>query len=673
MEMFCLERSQPDFPKRYDCIPLSQTNEVSIGRSNFVSVQILSKDDPLMLSRKHAIISYLKDIDKWVILDNKSLNGIYINDSRILPMKQCEIKEGDYVYFGQPSQAKNPTDFIYKFIKKQLSSAEVEKINSRLNPASKPKSLSLGDKRKWGPSQSGDGNTDPNLNSGIINESPSTSEKVETFKKAKLKAEEEKQAAEQKAKEAEERLKVMEALILKEKETLKAQYKEELKVKESKLLQELQAERERLESEKKELEEQMNEKFNVEMKEKESCLLERLKAQHTQLMNEKTKIQSKLEKEMEEKLSEKEQNILQLEKNMQEKLEKEIQEKEEEMMQEHMRQKENLLKEKATVEEELKKEWQKKLEEKDLNQHTAQEEMRIGLETKMKEKEKQMLEELTVQKEKLLAEKKMVEENLQKEMERKLDEKNKDLQSKLEEEKLKLETVITNKQREFETLQTELVESKREQENQKLYLEMAKQETYEKVSDVMESELQCSICAELLIQATTLNCSHSFCHLCIMEWFKKKKECPICRNKVTTYTHSLVLDNYIDKMVESFSEDLKTRRTAIVKERKSKAPAPTTIVPKSETVDISDDEEAPTNEIRNRGRRRIITNIQFQNAYGTDSRFNRQDVFRFCRNANGQHIVMGTDGVYNPTERCTRCFQLGHAVVKCPRTLRRWR
>lgn len=49
------------------------------------------------------------------------------------------------------------------------------------------------------------------------------------------------------------------------------------------------------------------------------------------------------------------------------------------------------------------------------------------------------------------------------------------------------------------------------------------------VNKIMESELQCSICADLIIEATALNCSHTFCKHCIDTWKRKKKECPVCR------------------------------------------------------------------------------------------------------------------------------------------------
>lgn len=49
-----------------------------------------------------------------------------------------------------------------------------------------------------------------------------------------------------------------------------------------------------------------------------------------------------------------------------------------------------------------------------------------------------------------------------------------------------------------------------------------------------------------------------------------KKECPQCRAAITTHMRSIVLDSYIDKMVEQFSDDMKTRRQELVEDRKSK-------------------------------------------------------------------------------------------------------
>ncbi|XP_063543585.1 glutamic acid-rich protein-like [Cydia strobilella] len=81
----------------------------------------------------------------------------------------------------------------------------------------------------------------------------------------------------------------------------------------------------------------------------------------------------------------------------------------------------------------------------------------------------------------------------------------------------------------------------------------------------VESELQCSICSELFVRATTLGCSHSFCRYCIRKWTANKKECPICRAAITSECRSIVLDSLVDKMAES--ADAKKKRQELVKAR----------------------------------------------------------------------------------------------------------
>ncbi len=73
-----------------------------------------------------------------------------------------------------------------------------------------------------------------------------------------------------------------------------------------------------------------------------------------------------------------------------------------------------------------------------------------------------------------------------------------------------------------------------------------------------------------MLQATSLNCSHSYCELCIEQWMEVKKECPVCRAPITSHLRSIVLDSYIDKMVEHLSDEMKTKRKDLVAERKGK-------------------------------------------------------------------------------------------------------
>ncbi|KAF1671486.1 RNF8 ligase, partial [Pygoscelis papua] len=112
----------------------------------------------------------------------------------------------------------------------------------------------------------------------------------------------------------------------------------------------------------------------------------------------------------------------------------------------------------------------------------------------------------------------------------------------------------------------ELEETKEEKEK----VRAQKEEVLNQMNDVLENELQCTICSEYFIEAVTLNCAHSFCSYCIKEWTKRKVECPICRQEIKSKTRSLVLDNCIDRMVEKLDVEMKEHRLTLIRERKEK-------------------------------------------------------------------------------------------------------
>lgn len=88
------------------------------------------------------------------------------------------------------------------------------------------------------------------------------------------------------------------------------------------------------------------------------------------------------------------------------------------------------------------------------------------------------------------------------------------------------------------------------------------------VSNIMDEQLTCSVCSELFIKATTLNCMHTFCLHCINTWNKKRRECPVCRAPVKSMNRSLVVDNFIEKMLDKLPMHMKDRRAEITEERK---------------------------------------------------------------------------------------------------------
>lgn len=94
-----------------------------------------------------------------------------------------------------------------------------------------------------------------------------------------------------------------------------------------------------------------------------------------------------------------------------------------------------------------------------------------------------------------------------------------------------------------------------------------------KVGDIMDEQLTCSICSELFIRATTLNCSHTFCYQCIQNWIKKQKGCslcPVCRTPVRSMNKALVLDNFIESMIDNLAPELKEDRKQLVEKRLGK-------------------------------------------------------------------------------------------------------
>ncbi|XP_032195689.1 E3 ubiquitin-protein ligase RNF8 isoform X6 [Mustela erminea] len=131
------------------------------------------------------------------------------------------------------------------------------------------------------------------------------------------------------------------------------------------------------------------------------------------------------------------------------------------------------------------------------------------------------------------------------------------LMEELNRSKKDFEAIIQAKNKELE-------QTKEEKEK----VQAQKEEVLSHVNDVLENELQCIICSEYFIEAVTLNCAHSFCSYCINEWMKRKVECPICRKDIKSKTHSLVLDNCINKMVDNLSSEVKERRIVLIRERK---------------------------------------------------------------------------------------------------------
>ncbi|CAK9294874.1 unnamed protein product [Gordionus sp. m RMFG-2023] len=91
-----------------------------------------------------------------------------------------------------------------------------------------------------------------------------------------------------------------------------------------------------------------------------------------------------------------------------------------------------------------------------------------------------------------------------------------------------------------------------------------KEEMREKIRNVIENDFQCVICKETIIMATAMNCSHTFCNVCLDTWLRTKKECPVCREGFSYKCSVLVLDNFLDNLGEDmFGEGWKDKRNSL--------------------------------------------------------------------------------------------------------------
>ncbi|XP_050547329.1 E3 ubiquitin-protein ligase RNF8-like isoform X2 [Daktulosphaira vitifoliae] len=89
----------------------------------------------------------------------------------------------------------------------------------------------------------------------------------------------------------------------------------------------------------------------------------------------------------------------------------------------------------------------------------------------------------------------------------------------------------------------------------------------DKVYRVLESDFLCPICNELMVKACTINCSHTFCEVCLNTCFAKRPVCPICLTLVRTKTLCLALDNFITNMCNLLGNEIKEHREKVQQEK----------------------------------------------------------------------------------------------------------
>ncbi|XP_029448752.1 E3 ubiquitin-protein ligase RNF8 isoform X3 [Rhinatrema bivittatum] len=93
--------------------------EVTIGRGFGLTYQLVSKLCPLMISRYHCIFKQSAE-DQWTVTDNKSLNGVWLNQERLDPLKAYPVRAGDYIQLGVPLQDSEKAEYEYELIHEEL-------------------------------------------------------------------------------------------------------------------------------------------------------------------------------------------------------------------------------------------------------------------------------------------------------------------------------------------------------------------------------------------------------------------------------------------------------------------------------------------------------------------------------------------------------------------------
>ncbi|KAK2864192.1 hypothetical protein Q7C36_003346 [Tachysurus vachellii] len=462
-KIWCLKRVGKDS----GWLRLFENAEVTVGRGLNVTHQILSVSCPLMISRNHCTFKQ-REHGQWTVTDNESLNGVWVNGTRISPGQPHILQEGDDVRFGVPLDG-NPVEFDYVLLHSSFdeikdfltktTTAEVKALTSRPKkfkrkfdtdeteasnpPDSKPKLYRTSNTDKSHgqscptatvPDQAG-----PSQSSGSFTQCSDSGQHLTTLKR----------------------------------------YSDNLKA----------------------LKERMGatQKRAAELEGQESSSLE--------------------------------------------------QQQEMEVLQEQMK----------LLRGELKSQ-----------QEMAQQRMEI-LERSVCAEERRLAMEKSQQKE----------DGLKKQLEEALKEHHRVIEE-LKQEREGFQEVLQAKDKELEVTKEE-----------KELARAQKDEVVTQMTEVLENELQCIICAELFIEAVTLSCAHSFCQHCIADWRRRRDECPICRRPIVSQARSLVLDNCIDRMVENLSSAMRERRTVLISQRKGQRKSPSVGL-----VVIQDDSDSdPSNQI----------------------------------------------------------------------------
>eukprot|EP00066_Takifugu_rubripes_P021216 XP_011610482.1 PREDICTED: E3 ubiquitin-protein ligase RNF8 isoform X3 [Takifugu rubripes] len=101
-----------------DWLRFYENSEITVGRGLDVTYQLLSPSCPLMISRLHCTFRQ-RDDGQWTVTDKKSLNGVWVNGSRIPAEEAHQLKLGDSIQLGVPIIG-SEVEFNYVLVKRPL-------------------------------------------------------------------------------------------------------------------------------------------------------------------------------------------------------------------------------------------------------------------------------------------------------------------------------------------------------------------------------------------------------------------------------------------------------------------------------------------------------------------------------------------------------------------------
>lgn len=82
---------------------------------------------------------------------------------------------------------------------------------------------------------------------------------------------------------------------------------------------------------------------------------------------------------------------------------------------------------------------------------------------------------------------------------------------------------------------------------------------------MIEQELECQICLDLLVEPVTTMCGHTFCKLCLLRYLKDKINCPMCRKLILQSKDTLNKNVVLENLIKSKYKDQYESKLKIVK------------------------------------------------------------------------------------------------------------